>query len=51
MKNHQYVNVKLKEEGELENKLVVTSAEREGRRGKLGTGDLGIQTTRHKISK
>ena len=34
----------------MENKLVVTSGEREGRRGNTRVGDWVVQTIRYKIS-
>ena len=36
---------------DIENKLVVTKREREGRRGKLGVWDQEVQTTKHRIDK
>ena len=40
-----------KKETDSENKLVVTSGEREGGRGKIGEEDQEVQTTMYKINK
>ena len=50
-KKYQLVNITKKSRfTDIENKLVVTSEERERRKGNIGVGDQGAQTIRYKIS-